>query len=52
MEQSKVASLPRHDLRYKYFPEVNFMEARLGYRPSYVWRSILAGMELLSAGLI
>ncbi|KAL1216437.1 putative mitochondrial protein [Cardamine amara subsp. amara] len=34
-----------------YYPDADFMEAVLGLRPSYGWRSILYGRELLSQGL-
>lgn len=29
------------------FPKDDFMQAKLGYRPSYVWRSLLSGRDLL-----
>jgi hypothetical protein len=32
----------------KYFPHTSFLKAKLGSRPSFVWRSILAAREVLS----
>lgn len=46
------SSLVNSQLKQKYFSKVNFMEAKLGHRPSYVQRSLLAGRDLLSKGLI
>lgn len=37
--------------RARYFPGGNFLTAKLGANPSYVWRSVLASQELLKAGL-
>ncbi|GMN68427.1 hypothetical protein TIFTF001_037503 [Ficus carica] len=35
----------------KYFPTVNFIEATTGYNPSYTWRSLMLGKDLLLAGV-
>jgi hypothetical protein len=35
----------------KYFPSCSFLEASLGSNPSYLWRSILAGWEVLKKGV-
>ncbi|XP_019162232.1 PREDICTED: uncharacterized protein LOC109158794 [Ipomoea nil] len=43
--------LVRRLLKAKYFPNCDFMEARLGGNPSYFWRSILAGQDVLKQGL-
>ncbi|XP_019189997.1 PREDICTED: uncharacterized protein LOC109184451 [Ipomoea nil] len=38
-------------LQAKYYPQTDFMEAQLGRNPSYIWRSILAGQEVLKKGV-
>jgi len=45
-------SLAARVLKEKYFPENSFLEASLGYRPSYIWRSIWLAKPLLREGLI
>jgi hypothetical protein len=35
----------------KYFHWGSFMSTKLGNRPSYAWRSILAGRELFQEGI-
>jgi hypothetical protein len=45
-------SLAARVLKGKYFPENSFLEASLGCRPSYIWRSIWLAKPLLSEGLI
>ncbi|XP_059458269.1 uncharacterized protein LOC132187853 [Corylus avellana] len=39
-------------LREKYYPHGNFLEANLGRKPSYAWRSIWNAKGLLNEGLI
>lgn len=43
-------SLLARTLKEKYFPKENFMKAKLGSRPSYIWRGILWGRELAMKG--
>jgi ribonuclease HI len=38
-------------LKAKYFPQTSFLEAKLGSKPSYVWRSIFNAQGLLIEGL-
>ncbi|KAF5465302.1 hypothetical protein F2P56_015322 [Juglans regia] len=45
-------SLSAQILKQKYFPSSNLLEAKVGSRPSLVWRSMMAGLELLKEGLI
>lgn len=44
-------SLAAHVLQQKFYPEQSFLQAKLGYRPSYIWISILAIRHLLNKGL-
>ncbi|XP_043698525.1 uncharacterized protein LOC122649220 [Telopea speciosissima] len=39
-------------LKAIYFPNCEFMEARLGANPSWAWRSIMEGQQVLQAGLL
>ncbi|KAL0014096.1 hypothetical protein SO802_001165 [Lithocarpus litseifolius] len=34
----------------KYFAECTFMEAQVGKKPSYMWRSLMAAKEIIEAG--
>jgi hypothetical protein len=45
-------SLVSQVLRGKYFPHDSFLSAKLGNRPSYVWKSLLSSRELLKDGLV
>lgn len=37
-------------MKARYFPQSNFLQAKLGVNPNYVWRSILASQEVLKQG--
>ncbi|XP_041025480.1 uncharacterized mitochondrial protein AtMg00310-like [Juglans microcarpa x Juglans regia] len=43
-------SLAAQVLKAKYFTSTNFQEAKIGSKPSYVWRSFLAARPLVEAG--
>ncbi|XP_019178261.1 PREDICTED: uncharacterized protein LOC109173479 [Ipomoea nil] len=43
-------SLVSRLLRAKYYPNNSFLNAQMGHNPSYLWRSIMAGQELLKRG--
>lgn len=44
-------SLLRRLLKAKYFPNSCFLDASMGHNPSYVWRSLVWGRDLLKNGL-
>lgn len=44
-------SLSARILKTKYFPSGSILDAPLGWRPSYIWRSIWLAQDLLSEGL-
>jgi ribonuclease HI len=45
-------SLAGKIIRAKYYPNSSFLEASLGSKPSFAWRSIHGARELLSEGLM
>ena len=45
------SSLAHRVLKARYFPENNFMDAQLGKKLSYTWRSLMAAREVLDRGL-
>ncbi|XP_019184990.1 PREDICTED: uncharacterized protein LOC109179969 [Ipomoea nil] len=45
-------SLVAHLYKARYYPNTDFMNAKLGVNPSYCWRSILAGQDILRRGCI
>ena len=48
--QQNPNSLVHRVLKAKYFTGSSFREVQLGYRPSYVWRSIMATKDLIVRG--
>jgi len=45
-------SLVARIFKEKYFPKDSFLEAQVGRRPSYAWRSITQAWSILEAGLL
>ena len=45
------SSLVAQILKCKYFPQGSFLNSNLGSQPSYIWRSLLKGHEILSYGI-
>lgn len=45
-------SLLAQILKHRYHKNCNFLDSSVGTRPSYAWRSILHGRELLAKGLL
>lgn len=37
-------------LKAKYYPKSSSLEAEVGNNPSYVWRGIMAAMDIVKAG--
>ena len=49
---SRPDSLVSRVLKSRYFKNGSFLECGLGSRPSYAWRSLLHGRELLKEGMV
>lgn len=49
---SKLDSLVSRILKQRYFARSSFLESGMGSRPSFAWRSILFGRELMNQGLV
>lgn len=47
---TKPDSLVARIYKARYFPKSDFLEANIGANPSFCWRSILAGQEVLRKG--
>lgn len=46
----KPKSLTVQILKLKYFPHTSLFQAKLGSRPSFIWRSIVAARNLVAEG--
>lgn len=46
------SSLVSKVFKHKYYPKHEFLQAKMGYCPSYTWISLLASRVVLQAGLI
>lgn len=44
-------SLMARVLKARYFKHSNFLQAKLGYSPSFIWKSILWGRQVLHNGM-
>lgn len=44
-------SLAARIFKHRYFPSSDFLQAKTCYNPSYVWRSLLWGRDLLAKGI-
>ncbi|XP_074377351.1 uncharacterized protein LOC141718876 [Apium graveolens] len=47
---SKSSSLVSRVYKDRYFPNTNFLEAKIGHNPSYIWKSILEVKDLVAGG--
>ncbi|KAL0458058.1 UNVERIFIED_CONTAM: putative mitochondrial protein [Sesamum latifolium] len=47
---SRQTSLLSRILKARYFPRSDLLEAKVGYNPSFTWRSIWAAIEVLKMG--
>ncbi|PWA74859.1 hypothetical protein CTI12_AA246610 [Artemisia annua] len=43
-------SLPARILKTRYYPRGSFLDARIGYRPSFVWRSLCTARDIIRKG--
>ncbi|XP_042950241.1 uncharacterized protein LOC122282348 [Carya illinoinensis] len=50
MLQIKCDSLVAKIFKEKYFRKCQFIDAKIGYKPSFMWRSLLAAQDLVKAG--
>ncbi|GKA05380.1 reverse transcriptase [Tanacetum coccineum] len=43
-------SLPARILKARYFPRSCFLDARIGYKPSFIWRSLCSARDIICKG--
>ena len=43
-------SLVAHVFKARYFRSSNFLDAKLGNNPSYLWRSLMATQDVIGRG--
>lgn len=48
--QTRTTSLVHRDFKARYFPNGNFLSAKMGHHPSYAWRSIMAAQNIVRHG--
>ena len=48
--QQNPNSLAHRIMKAKYFSSTSFLEAHLGKKPSYIWRSIMAARNIINEG--
>lgn len=51
MYDEQLESLVSQSLKNKYFRHGTIMEAKVRYKPSYIWRSLLAARDLAKEGM-
>ena len=49
--QTNSNSLFNRVYKAKYFPHCSFAEAKIGWNPSYVWRSLMAAQKIIQKGM-
>ncbi|XP_042944602.1 uncharacterized protein LOC122278481 [Carya illinoinensis] len=52
MLQTNVESLAARIFKEKYFSKSQFIDAKIGYKPSFIWRSLLHAQDLVKAGMV
>ncbi|XP_041000305.1 uncharacterized mitochondrial protein AtMg00310-like [Juglans microcarpa x Juglans regia] len=52
MLQHNVNSMAAKIFKEKYYKQSQFIEAKLGYKPSFMWRSLLDAQDLIKIGMV
>ncbi|GJR70490.1 hypothetical protein Tco_0016555, partial [Tanacetum coccineum] len=47
---TSLTTLAARILKARYFPRLSFFDAKIGYRPSYIWRSFLSVKDIVHKG--